>query len=117
MSSQDALAELKALGNIIQSSIQQIEEVVTANSFIFPSPDSTFSPESEEPRMHPAIQSAGSLIESAAAQLITLVRPAPTTVLDTMMQVCLKVLCRCHRLLLMTRKYSSFTYQLHWGLQ
>jgi hypothetical protein len=86
--SQDVLAELKALANIIQSSIEQIEEVVTANSFAFPSPDSTFSPESEVPRMHPAIQSAGSLIESAAAQLITLVRPAPTTVLDITMQVC-----------------------------
>jgi hypothetical protein len=89
--SQDALAELKALGNIIQSSIQQIEEVVTANSFTFPSSDSTFSPwfslKSEAPRMHPAIQSAGSLIVSAAAQLMTLVRPAPQTALDISMQV------------------------------
>ncbi|KAF8467039.1 hypothetical protein DFH94DRAFT_301018 [Russula ochroleuca] len=84
--SQDALAELKALANIIQSSIEQIEEVVTANSFTFPSPDSTFSPESEAPRMHPAIRSAGSLITSAAAQLITLVRPAPLTVLDITVQ-------------------------------
>jgi hypothetical protein len=91
MVAQDALAELKALGNIIQSSIQQIEAVVTANSFTFPSPDSTFSPESEEPRMHPAIQSAGSLIVSAAAQLITLVRPAPLTLLDILMQVSLNV--------------------------
>jgi AraC-like DNA-binding protein len=84
--SQDALAELKALGNIIQSSIEQIEQVTTANSFTFPSPDSTFSPESEAPRMYPAIQSAGSLITSAAAQLITLVRPAPLTVLDITVQ-------------------------------
>ena len=89
---QDALAELKALASIIQSSIQQIEEVVTANSFTFPSPDSTFSPESEAPRMHPAIQSAGSLIISAAAQLMTLVRPAPLSLLDISMQVSLNVL-------------------------
>ncbi|KAF8467041.1 S-adenosyl-L-methionine-dependent methyltransferase [Russula ochroleuca] len=79
---QDAIAELKALANIIQSSIEQIEEITIVNSFTFPSPDSTFSPESEAPRMHPAIQSAGSLIASAAAQLITLVRPAPLTLLD-----------------------------------
>jgi hypothetical protein len=37
--------------------------------------------------MHPAILSAGSLISSAAAQLVTLVRPAPLTVFDIMMQV------------------------------
>ena len=88
---QDAVSELKVLSDIIQSSIQQIEAVVTANSFTFPSPDSTFSPESEAPRMHPAIQSAGSLIVSAAAQLITLVRPAPLTLLDILLQVSLKV--------------------------
>jgi hypothetical protein len=78
---------MKALANIIQSSVEQIEAAVTANSFNFPSPDSPFSPESEVPRMHPAIQSAGSLITSAAAQLMTLVRPAPLTLLDLMMQV------------------------------
>ena len=88
--SQDTLAELKNLANIIQSSIQQIEVVTTANSFDFPSPESTFSIESEASRMHPAIQSAGLLITSAAAQLMTLVRPAPLTLLDTALQVRLK---------------------------
>ena len=85
--SQDTLGELKALANIIQSSIEQIEGVVTANSYTFPSSDSTFTLETEAPRMHPVIQSAGSFITSAAAQLITLVRPAPFTLLDVMMQV------------------------------
>jgi hypothetical protein len=41
--------------------------------------------------MHPAIQSAGSLITSAAAQLMTLVRPAPLTILDITLQVSLNV--------------------------
>jgi hypothetical protein len=82
----DALAELKALVNIIQSSVEQIEATVTANSFTYPSPDLTFSLETEAPRMHPSIQSAGSLITSAAAQLITRVRPAPLTLFDVMMQ-------------------------------
>jgi hypothetical protein len=95
----DALAELKALANIIQSSIGQIEATVTTNSFTYPSPDSTFSLETEAPRMHPAILSAGSLITSAAAQLITLVRPAPLTLFDIMMQVMLSV-PRYHGLLL-----------------
>jgi hypothetical protein len=87
----DALAELKALANIILSSVEQIEATVTANSFTYPSPDSIFSLETEAPRMHPAIMSAGSLITSAAAQLITLVRPAPLTLVDVMMQVTLSV--------------------------
>ncbi len=39
--------------------------------------------------MHPAILSAGSLITSAASQLITLVRPAPFTLFDTTLQVTL----------------------------
>lgn len=86
--SQDAIPALKALTSIIiQSSIVQIEEVTTADSFTFPSPDSTFIPETEALRMHPAIQSAGSLIVSAAAQLMTLVRPAPLTLLDISTQV------------------------------
>jgi len=80
-----------ALANIIQSSIEQIEVVVTANSFVLPSSGSSFTLESEAPRMHPDIHSASSLITSAAAQLVTLVRPAPLTVFDVMMQVKLNV--------------------------
>ena len=98
---QDTITELKALANIIQSSIEQIEEVTTANSFTFPSPDSSFTPESEAPRMDPAILSAGSLIASAAGQLITLVRPAPLTLLDISTQVSLEV-CRRYRSLSLT---------------
>ena len=87
---QDALVELKALANIIQSSVEQVESVVTANSFTFPAPESPFRLESEAPLMHPAIQSAGLLITSAAAQLMTLVRPAPSTMSDILAQVSLK---------------------------
>jgi len=80
------LSELRALGNIIQSSIEQIEATVAANSFTFPSSDAPFSPDSEAPRMHHAILSAGLHITSAASQLITLVRPTPLTVFDVMVQ-------------------------------
>ncbi|KAH9993364.1 S-adenosyl-L-methionine-dependent methyltransferase [Russula vinacea] len=82
----EALAELKALANIIQTSVQQIEEVVSANSYTYPSSNSTFSFESEAPRMHPVIQSAGSMITSAAAQLTALVRPAPLALFDIAQQ-------------------------------
>ncbi|KAI9463926.1 S-adenosyl-L-methionine-dependent methyltransferase [Russula earlei] len=84
--SKDALAELKALVGIIQSAVEQMETIVTAQSFTLPSSDSPFSLDSEAPLMHPGILSAGSLITSAAAQLTTLVRPAPLTVFDVMMQ-------------------------------
>ncbi|KAH9167773.1 S-adenosyl-L-methionine-dependent methyltransferase [Lactarius sanguifluus] len=80
------LAELKALANIIQSSVDDIETVINANSLVLPSSDKAFNLESEAPRMHPSIQAAGSLITSAAAQLMTLMRPAPLVVLDVAMQ-------------------------------
>ena len=99
---QNAIAELKTLANIILSSIEQIEKVTAANSFTFPSPDSTFSPESEAPRMHPAILSAGSLIASAAGQLLTLVRPASLTLVDISTQVSLDVPWRYRGSLLTT---------------
>ena len=88
--SQEALAELKALANIIQSSIEQIEADLSTNNLTFPSPDSTFSLESEAPRVHPDIQGAGSLITSAATQLISLARPAQITLLEISLQVSLK---------------------------
>ena len=82
---------MKALANIIQSSVAQIEAAVTANSFTFPSSESTFTLESEGPRMHPDVQSSGVLIASAAAQLSALVRPAPFTLLDATLQVSLEI--------------------------
>ena len=81
------MAELKNLAKIIQSSVDSIEATVNANAFVFPSSNAPFSLESEVPRLHPSIQSAGSLISSAAAQLMTLVRPAPFVILDVVMQV------------------------------
>jgi hypothetical protein len=83
---QDVLAELKSLANIIQSSVDAIEATVNANAFVLPSSNAPFSLQSEAPHMHPSIQSAGSLITSAAAQLMTLVRPAPLVVFDVVMQ-------------------------------
>ncbi len=85
--SQGALEELKALANIIQSSVNDIEAALSANQLVLPSPNAPFSLESEAPRMHPSIQSAGSFITSAAAQLMAIVRPAPLVILDVAEQV------------------------------
>jgi hypothetical protein len=78
---------MKTLASIIQSSVDKIEEVLAANALVLSSSNAPFSLESESPRMHPSIQSAGSLITSAAAQLMTLGGSAPLVVLDVMMQV------------------------------
>ena len=86
-----ALAELKALANIIQSSIETIEATVTANSLTYPSPSSIFTPQSEAPLMHPAIMLAGSHITSAASQLLTVTRSAPLVLFDITMQVTMSV--------------------------
>jgi hypothetical protein len=51
--------------------------------------------------MHPVIQSAGSMITSAAAQLTALVRPAPLALFDIAQQV-KSIVSRCHRSSLMT---------------
>ncbi|KAF8498097.1 hypothetical protein F5888DRAFT_1803017 [Russula emetica] len=84
--SRDALAESKALANVIQSSIEQIETAVSVNALTFTSPDSTSSLKSEMLCIHPDIQSARSLITSAAAQLITLVRPTQIIQLEISFQ-------------------------------
>jgi hypothetical protein len=113
----DALAELKALANIIQSSIEQIEADLSTNTLTFPSPDSTFSLESEAPRMHPDIQSAGSLITSAAAQLISLARPAQITLLEISLQVSLKFFGAIVDYLLTMEECRSTKFLLQCGLR
>ena len=86
--SKGTLAELKALASIIQSSVDSIEAAVNASAIVLPSSEAPFSLMSEVPYMvNPSIQSAGSLITSAAGQLMTRVRPAPLVILDVVMQV------------------------------
>ncbi len=85
--SKDVLGELKTLANIIQSAVNEVEVAVNANALVLPSSNTPFSLESEAPRMHPSIQSAGSLITAAAAQIMTLVRLAQMVVTDVMSQV------------------------------
>jgi hypothetical protein len=108
--SQDRLGEMKALLSIIQSSVNKIEEGLTANAAVLPPSNTPYSLESESPLLHPSVQSAGALITSAAAQLMTLVAPAPLVIGDMVTQVnriivvavthfsdCYKALCyRCN---------------------
>jgi hypothetical protein len=81
------LGEMKALLSIIQSSVNKIEEALTANASVLPSSNAPFSRESESPLLRPSVRSAGALITSAAAQLMTLVAPAPLVIGDMVTQV------------------------------
>ncbi|KAJ7028950.1 S-adenosyl-L-methionine-dependent methyltransferase [Mycena alexandri] len=83
----DALAELKALAGIINTSIATIEASMKENSSTYPSPRAVpFTPQSEAARNIPEVQLAGSNIVSAASQLISIVRPPPLTLIAYALQ-------------------------------
>ncbi|TFY78717.1 hypothetical protein EWM64_g5297 [Hericium alpestre] len=75
----DALAELKALSNIIRENIDRLEATCKANGLEYPSSKAPYGPESEAARNLPDAMEAGSLIVSAATQLVAAVNPPPMT--------------------------------------
>ncbi|KAJ6471347.1 S-adenosyl-L-methionine-dependent methyltransferase [Mycena sanguinolenta] len=78
----DGISELKALAEIINASIARIETSVKAASTIYPSSGTVpFTLESEGGRSIPEVQLAGACIVAAAAQLISIVRPPPLTMI------------------------------------
>ena len=85
--SMDAIIELKALSKVIHDSIQAIETIISSNNTNFPSPYTSFTMESEAPRMLPGVDQACALIISAAGQLISSVRSPMHSVTDTALQV------------------------------
>ncbi|KAJ7513135.1 S-adenosyl-L-methionine-dependent methyltransferase [Mycena galericulata] len=83
----DGLSEIKALAEIINTSIAEMEQSLKANSETYPSPrDVPFSPPSEGGRNIPEVQLAGSNIVAAASQLISVVRPPPLTMIAQALQ-------------------------------
>lgn len=75
------LAELKALGSIIQNAINSIEAKVASKGIDFPSLSTPTTPESEAASKLPEVEQASALIVAAAYQLIQSVRsPALTLV-------------------------------------
>ncbi|KAJ7203253.1 S-adenosyl-L-methionine-dependent methyltransferase [Mycena pura] len=83
----DGLSEIKALAEIINASIASIETSVKAASTVYPSPRTVpFTPDSEAGRNIPEVQLAGASIVAAAAQLISIVRPPPLTMIVNALQ-------------------------------
>ncbi|KAJ7511474.1 S-adenosyl-L-methionine-dependent methyltransferase [Mycena galericulata] len=91
----DGLVEIKALANIINTSVAAIEKTLEANTATYPSPRTVpFTPPSEGGRNLPEVQLAGANIVSAASQLISMVRPPPLTMIAQALQFHVSVAIR-----------------------
>ena len=68
------IAELRALANLINSSLDKMEASLVSRSQTFPSPDEPFNPATEAARMAPDVSEQVSIIVAAASQLTAAVR-------------------------------------------
>lgn len=79
MASRSAASELRALADLINDAVKQIESACASRSQSYPLADEPFSPQSEAARMSPDVLEAGNIIVAAASQLVSAVRvPALT---------------------------------------
>ncbi|THG99674.1 hypothetical protein EW026_g2708 [Hermanssonia centrifuga] len=83
---QDTVKELRALSQLINASIDEIEHAMVSRGQSFPLLNESYSLESEIPRMEPDMVAAGTVITSAAAQLIAAVRIPAVSALVTALQ-------------------------------
>ncbi|EMD33481.1 hypothetical protein CERSUDRAFT_87325 [Gelatoporia subvermispora B] len=74
------VAALRALQEIISSSIDRIEESCKSRGLDFPSLDEPFTPENDAARADPAVQEASTLLAAAAHQLIATVQQPQKTI-------------------------------------
>ncbi|KAI0087858.1 O-methyltransferase [Irpex rosettiformis] len=72
--------ELRALSDLIRVSVDKIEALCIERGQTYPLLDQPFTPQSEASRMSPNVATEGSLIVSAAAQLIATVRSPVSSV-------------------------------------
>ena len=72
-------SELRALADLINNAVTQIENACESRSQTYPLADEPFTPQSEAARMSPDVLEAGNIIVAAASQLVSAVRiPALT---------------------------------------
>lgn len=86
-SSDGALAELKALSQIIQNSISAIEATLESKQMEFPSLHTPLTMESEGVRRVPEIERACSMIVAAATQLVYSARSPMASISTVVLQV------------------------------
>ncbi|THG95611.1 hypothetical protein EW026_g6076 [Hermanssonia centrifuga] len=97
---QNPVDEIRALSDLIKSSIDKIEESCLSRGQIYPSANDPFTPQSEAARMAPDVQEYGSIVVAAAAQLIAATRPPPlglaTHALKFHVSSCIRVVINLH---------------------
>lgn len=81
------ISQLRALADIILSSIDKIEAGLDSSGQTYPSADEPFNMEEELTRMSPDIAEPGSILVAAAGQLIAAVRLPPLSMLIHATQV------------------------------
>ncbi|KII89666.1 hypothetical protein PLICRDRAFT_108610 [Plicaturopsis crispa FD-325 SS-3] len=82
-----AATTMASLAKLISESVTKIETNCAQRGVQLPTLDDPFSPESEAPRNDPEILDATAKIVAAAAQLIALVRPAPSSLVTASLQM------------------------------
>lgn len=90
------LGELRALVDILKSTVDKLDETMASRGQIYPSLDEPYSVQSEAPRNSPDVLALCDILVSAAGQLIAAARPTPTSSLLTALQVNVTVLTSAH---------------------
>lgn len=78
---------LRSLLNIIQKSVDEIEDVFEKHGSTFPSIDDT-QHQDDAVRLDPSVQAAAALLTSAAYQLIANVQRPQSNIFNAVFQVC-----------------------------
>lgn len=89
------IGELHALVNILQSTVDKLDETMASRGQTYPSLDDPYSVESEAPRNSPDVLALCDVLVSAAGQLIAAARPTPTSSLLTALQVWISGVLAC----------------------
>ena len=105
-------SELRALADLINESVKQIEAVCTSTSQTYPRADEPFTPQSEGIRMNPDVFEAGNIIIAAASQLLSTVRMPQLTLWITSGYVSNELYMSCERILTMAKHFLSSCMRL-----
>ncbi|KAI0697894.1 O-methyltransferase [Cytidiella melzeri] len=100
MATTSPVAELRALSDLIKNAVDNIEALCVQRGQTYPLSNLPYTPESDAPRMLPDVIAQGTVIVSAAAQLVAVVRPPAvgmiTQALSFHVSSCLRTAIRLH---------------------
>ncbi|EKM51829.1 uncharacterized protein PHACADRAFT_199332 [Phanerochaete carnosa HHB-10118-sp] len=100
MASNTGIGGLRALMDILHSTVDKLDETMASRGQTFPSLDDSYSVESEAPRNSPDVLALCNILVSAASQLIAAACPTTTSTFLTSLQyqtsACLRAVVRAH---------------------